>query len=344
VGKQGLSRAIAVFALTISLLAASATAFADPDGTGVPTPTPSPKTIKDAKAQVKYLEEQASQVEEDYEQAKIKYDAGKRRVKLLEQDVAAQKAKVALLGERARTIALLQFQNRGIDTTAQIFTSSDPDSFLGQLSTASQVDANMNSALQEHLAQQANLTDLERTLKAEVLSLAAEEKRLAELDKQLDESLKAAKALVEKMTAAELAAMYAAEGGSSSFDASDVDAGGRVKAVISYAVSHVKGAQYVRGASGPKAFDCSGFTLAAYRVAGISLPHSSRSQYSVGRAVSRSDLKPGDLIFWYSPIHHVGLYLGNGMIAHARNPRADLVIQSLASYPAPYTGARRVIG
>ena len=53
---------------------------------------------------------------------------------------------------------------------------------------------------------------------------------------------------------------------------------------------------------------------------------------------------PGDLIFWYHPIHHVGMYIGNGKIVHARNTRADLVIQSLASYPAPWAGARRVVG
>jgi len=60
--------------------------------------------------------------------------------------------------------------------------------------------------------------------------------------------------------------------------------------------------------------------------------------------VSRSELKPGDLIFWYHPVHHVGMYIGNGKIVHARNTRADLVIQTLSSYPAPWAGARRIVG
>jgi cell wall-associated NlpC family hydrolase len=84
--------------------------------------------------------------------------------------------------------------------------------------------------------------------------------------------------------------------------------------------------------------------LASYRSVGISLPHSSRAQAGLGRAVSRSELKPGDLIFWYHPIHHVGMYIGNGKIVHARNTRSDLVIQTLASYPAPWAGARRIVG
>jgi cell wall-associated NlpC family hydrolase len=83
--------------------------------------------------------------------------------------------------------------------------------------------------------------------------------------------------------------------------------------------------------------------LAAYRSVGISLPHSSRVQSTLGRPVARSELKPGDLLFFYSPIHHVGMYMGNGLFVHARNPRNDLEITRLDSYPA-YQGARRVVG
>ena len=57
--------------------------------------------------------------------------------------------------------------------------------------------------------------------------------------------------------------------------------------------------------------------MASWRAAGVSLPHSSSGQYSVGTHVSASQLKPGDLVFYYSPIHHVGMYIGNGMIVHA---------------------------
>ena len=75
----------------------------------------------------------------------------------------------------------------------------------------------------------------------------------------------------------------------------------------------------------------------------MSLPHSSRVQSTLGRPVSRDQLKPGDLLFFYNPIHHVGMYMGNGLFVHARNPRNDLEITKLASYPA-YQGARRIVG
>jgi cell wall-associated NlpC family hydrolase len=305
-------------------------------------PSPTPTTVKDAKAQVEEIEDEISAIEEDWEEAKINLEAGQKRVELLQADIEAKRAEVEGLAAQARAIALIRFQGRGVDTTAQIFTSADPGSLIGQLSTASKVDENMNNTLQSHLAEQANLSDMEKLLDAEVASLAAEEERIAKLDAKYKKRLADANALVAKLTAAEQAALAAKN---VSFSLAEIpDAPARIKKIIAYAVSHVPGGQYVTGGSGPINFDCSGFTMASYRAAGISLPHSSRAQSTLGTPVAKSDLKPGDLIFWYHPVHHVGLYIGNGKIAHARNPRNDLVIQSLNSYPAPYAGARRIIG
>ncbi len=310
-------------------------------------PTTPPKTLKDAKAQVVQLETEAAAIEEDYEQAEIQLNEGKRRLKALQADIAAQQARVDELGAQARVIALRQFQGRGMDTTVELFTQSDPDAFLDRLSTASNVDANLNSTLQDHQSEQANLAELKRAAEAEIAALAAEEERLKGLDTEIEKRLSEAEALVRRMTEEERRQLAARDGARASFSLSELDgaeASARIRKVIAYAVSRVPGGQYVRGRSGPTAFDCSGLMLAAYRQIGISLPHSSRAQSRVGRAVSRSELRPGDLIFWYHPIHHVGMYIGNGKIVHARNPRNDLVIQSLSSYPAPWAGARRVIG
>lgn len=325
-----------------------AVAPADADPTtppAAPKPSATPTTLKDAKDQVVDLETQASALEEDLEQAKIALDEGKRRLKGLQADIAAQQAKVDELGNQARAIALMQFQGRGVDTTVQLFTESDPDSFLDRLATTSNVDATLNATLQDHQTEQANLTELKRAAEAEVASLAAEEQRLADLDAQLKQRLADAKTLVDQLTEEQRRQLAARDGARVSFDISEAgDASSAIKKVIAYAVSRVPDGQYVTGAAGPNNFDCSGLVLAAYRQIGVSLPHSSRSMFGYGRKVSRDELEPGDLIFWYSPIHHVGMYIGNGKIVHARNPRNDLVIQSLASYPAPFTGARRLIG
>lgn len=113
----------------------------------------------------------------------------------------------------------------------------------------------------------------------------------------------------------------------------------RAQSAISAAKSKV-GSTYVWGTSGPSTFDCSGLMSYAYRQVGISLPRSSRAQFGMGQKVAKSDLQPGDLVFYYSPVSHVGMYIGNGQIVDAANPRSGVRITSLNSMP--YAGARRV--
>jgi cell wall-associated NlpC family hydrolase len=99
------------------------------------------------------------------------------------------------------------------------------------------------------------------------------------------------------------------------------------------------GAPYRWAASGPNSFDCSGFTMFVYRQVGVSLPHSSRAQIHVGERVSRSDLAPGDLVFFGSPIHHVGMYVGGGMYIHS--PRTGDVVKISSMSRSGYAGASR---
>ncbi|MEA5054404.1 MAG: NlpC/P60 family protein [Propionicimonas sp.] len=343
---RGFLVAVAAGALTAGLCIPTA------DAAPTPKPSPTPTTIADAKAQVQKLETEASAVEEDYEEAKIQLGEGEQRLKGLQADIAKQQEKVDQLGSQARAVALIQFQGRGIDTTVQLFTESDPEAFLGRLATTSSVDANLNSTLQELQAQQANLLDLKRAAEAEVEALDAERARLADLDKTLKAKITESQALVSRLTEEERQRLAREEAGDS-FDLGEIDddpdsrsgnTKDRIKKVIAYAVSKVPSGQYVTGGAGPKNFDCSGLMLAAYRQIGVKLPHSSRAMSRIGKPVKRSELKPGDLIFWYSPVHHVGMYIGNGKIVHARNPRADLVVQKLSSYPAPWSGARRILG
>lgn len=99
------------------------------------------------------------------------------------------------------------------------------------------------------------------------------------------------------------------------------------------------GAPYRWAASGPNSFDCSGFTMFVYRQVGVRLPHSSRAQIGYGERVSRSDLQAGDLVFFGSPIHHVGIYVGGGMYIHA--PRTGDVVKISSMNRGGYAGACR---
>jgi peptidoglycan DL-endopeptidase CwlO len=73
--------------------------------------------------------------------------------------------------------------------------------------------------------------------------------------------------------------------------------------------------------------------MRAWGAAGVGLPHSSSAQFGYGTRVSTSALEPGDLVFYYSPISHVGMYIGNGMIVNAENPSAGILVVPLNSMP-----------
>jgi cell wall-associated NlpC family hydrolase len=108
--------------------------------------------------------------------------------------------------------------------------------------------------------------------------------------------------------------------------------------VVSIAKRYL-GARYVWGAAGPNTFDCSGLMLYVYRQVGVRLPHSSRAQIHYGQRVSRSDLQPGDLVFFGSPIHHVGMYVGGGMYLHA--PHSGSYVQISPMNRGDFAGACR---
>ncbi len=109
-------------------------------------------------------------------------------------------------------------------------------------------------------------------------------------------------------------------------------ASGGAAAAVAYAMAQV-GDSYVYGAMGPDSFDCSGLTMAAWAQGGVSLPHSSGSQMGSGTPVSTSALQPGDLVFYYSPVSHVGIYVGNGQLVHAANPSTGVQLTSVFSMP-----------
>jgi peptidoglycan DL-endopeptidase CwlO len=107
---------------------------------------------------------------------------------------------------------------------------------------------------------------------------------------------------------------------------------------LAYAKAQL-GEPYARSGAGPSSWDCSGLTMMAWGSVGVSLPHSSRQQFSRGRSVAKSDLQSGDLVFFYSGISHVGLYAGNGQVIHA--PRPGKSVEYIKMSYMPYAGARR---
>jgi cell wall-associated NlpC family hydrolase len=102
------------------------------------------------------------------------------------------------------------------------------------------------------------------------------------------------------------------------------------------------GKPYVFAAAGPSSFDCSGLTMYAWAAAGVSIPHQSSAQFNLGTPVPANQLAPGDLVFFYSDIHHVGLYIGNGNMVHAPTTGDVVKVTSVSVFGSDYMGARRL--
>jgi cell wall-associated NlpC family hydrolase len=123
--------------------------------------------------------------------------------------------------------------------------------------------------------------------------------------------------------------------------ASDTGYGSKAAKVLSFARGQI-GRPCVWGASGPGSYDCSGLTQAAWRTAGVALPRTARDQATLGTAIPLADIRPGDLIFFYGDISHVGLSIGDGMMIHAPSPGAYVREESIfyAGASAIHSAAR----
>ena len=221
-----------------------------------------------------------------------------------------------------RAIATSGYTGKSQSRMAAFLTSESAAELVQQMTTLDMIAVHTN----EILAEVAVLQDAAEAAETEAATAAATaEQALAELEGQQAEVQKRVdqyEADFARLTAQERAAVTTAIAGPTMSAPSLADlplAPGSAAAVaIETALAQV-GDPYVWGATGPNGFDCSGLTSFAYGAAGVSLPHSSRAQSGIGtRIYDPNLLQPGDLVFFYSPISHVGLYIGNGMMVHAR--------------------------
>jgi cell wall-associated NlpC family hydrolase len=168
---------------------------------------------------------------------------------------------------------------------------------------------------------------------------AARQAQLAAAAKEAARKAALAEAAKKKAQAASASGKSATSGGSSSVKVS-VPGSANSSDVVSIAMEYL-GCPYVWAGSSPSGFDCSGFVMYVYAKVGVSLPHSSRMQYGVGKAVSRGSLQPGDLVFFGNPIHHVGIYVGNGNMINAAGVGKGVRIDNVDR--SNYYGACRII-
>jgi len=319
----------------------------------LPAAADPPLTAAEARAVIKQLETDAAAIDQQYADVKEDIQQGRTQLKLKQADAKTQNDKVARMKLQVGQVALAEFQNRSLDTAAQLFVTPDTDRFLSQISTVHKVIENQNSALQDFQQAQAELAALEHSTQTDLAALAEKEKQLKTLTDASDKKIAQAKKVLAKLTASQrkqisetdkkdstrASAAVRAATSRSSTRSSATGGSGRGAKALAYAKAQL-GEPYVRNGDGPSGWDCSGLTMRAWGSVGVSLPHSSRQQHSRGRSVAKSDLKPGDLVFFYSDIHHVGLYAGNGQVIHAPRPGKSVEYTKI-SY-MPWAGARRL--
>lgn len=201
----------------------------------------------------------------------------------------------------------------------------------------------LKEAREQYLEAKAELDVQEQAAAAELATMESQkdavESKLADRQSTLDG--------LEAEIASELAAIRAREAAAAAAKVWKPAANANIPTptnrprseVVSIAKQYL-GVPYVWAGMSPSGFDCSGFTSYVYRQVGVYLPHSSRAQIGYGQRVGASDLQPGDLVFFGSPIHHVGIYIGGGQYIHAPTT-GDVVKISNLGAAKNYVGACR---
>ncbi len=302
----------------------------------VAVPAHAEPDLEKVKAKVEKLQHEAEVASERYNDARETAVQLKDRLDALNADLLRQKAVVETMRLSVATSVVDQFQGNALSTPAQAVLSENPDAFLENLNALSTYNQQRGRLIADYQVHLERLELRKDAVKDEARKLGALEKRMLAAKKQIDEKADAAEDELGKLEAEAREKILAGEWEG---PLPQVSASGRMGAVLDYAMAQV-GDAYVWGAMGPNAFDCSGLTMMAFAQAGISLPHSSRMQSGMGVPVSRSELQPGDLIFGYSPVSHVGIYIGNGLMVHAANPGAGVRVDRYDYIP--FSGARRV--
>ncbi|MFC4498974.1 MULTISPECIES: NlpC/P60 family protein [Streptomyces] len=310
---------------------------------------PSEKLTKDeVKAKVDKLYEETEQATEKLNGAEEKQEKLQKEISTIQDNVARGQAELNELRDSMGLAAAAQYRTGSIDSSLQLFLSSNPDDYLDKASTADQLSAQQVEALKKIQDKQRELAQERAEASDKLKDLAATRTELAKQKKAVQTKLSEARETYNTLTAKEKQEIADEQDRANRSSTERVDLGntgsasGRAAAAFSAAQSKI-GVPYVYGATGPSSFDCSGLTSWAYGQAGVGIPRTSESQATIGTKIySASQLQVGDLVFFFNDLHHVGLYAGNGQILHA--PRTGTVVryESMSTIGGPFMFGVRV--
>ncbi|MFD2092172.1 C40 family peptidase [Blastococcus deserti] len=319
-------------ALTFTVLPGTATAVPGE----VTDPAQAARLVADAEHELEVVTEQLNE-------AKVQLEQQQAAAAGATQAAAEAQAQLDALDGQVRQLARTAYTSEGFSRLDVLLTSDSADEFVHQLGTLDAIAGHTNDQVAE-VAEAAEAAD---RAQAEADRAQAEAQEavddIAAQQAQLEDRIADYQRQYDALSAPQQAEVARAHGGEAAAAPSGVVApSAAAQAAVDTALAQV-GDAYVWGAGGPDAFDCSGLTQYAYSAAGVSLPHSSRSQSQMGAPVSVADLQPGDLLFYYSPTSHVAMYVGNGKMVHASTSSKPVMVVDFNSMSG-FTHARRIAG
>ncbi|MCX4469123.1 NlpC/P60 family protein [Micromonospora sp. NBC_01655] len=285
-------------------------------------------SVDEIEAQIDKQWEQLEPTIEQYNKVRSQLKVNKQKSAELEKKIEPLALETELAMNRVGDLAARYYISGPSQDLGALLVSTKPGTLAEQLTMLDRLASEERRQLQGVLAIRAKYDGQKLKLDTLIVAQEKQTKELAAKKTQINTEIKRLQSSMPKTVVPAANGCPTIKGVVSS----------AARTAIKTACAQV-GDPYVWGATGPNSFDCSGLTQYAYRAAGISLTHFTGAQWNEGRAIPRSEARPGDLVFFFSDLHHVGLYLGNDLMVHA--PRAGKPVNVSSINTMPVAGFRR---
>ncbi len=313
--------------------AAAALALILPGGISAAQTTAPKPNLTTLVAQAKQLEFQINALSEQYDGLRIQLSRAQANAKIAQNAASRGAAALAVSQQSVAQLAAANYMGSGLDPTFQALTTGDPQQFLSQASAVAELDQSSGMKVNTLGNEVTQALRDKQTADQQIAEVNA-------LDAQMNAKKKVIEAKIDQVNSAAMKQAMAVFTQTGQYPNIDIPTANTVGAQALQAAITKEGDPYVWGAAGPGEFDCSGLVVWAYAQEGIALPHYTGSLWNSGMHVARSDLEPGDLVFFFADISHVGIYIGDGMMIDAPDFGETVHVQPV--FWSDYVGAVRI--